>query len=385
MGKKANKKQFYKNMQQKSQRASMIQDGLKGFFLTCKTGTEKRWIKEIFNVLNEYTEKLYPDLEAQRKINDEKKRKQKEELDKAKEAEANKTEIKEENTNQNIKEENNQPEVSMTEPKHNNEDNKEVKQEEEKKEQTLDQLIAQEIQEIKKEQVFYVFDLRMSSLIFIKISDPYKDIIDVKKLGNAVIKDVMEEGKTVTRFWLRFLPILFVWKASNFGTFKTLAEKEINEYFKKTDGVKWSLEYKNRGNKTIKREDILDFVYNLINTTGSGNSVDLSNPEHSVIVEVCMDVVLFTIVPKFKEYRKYNISSLDTQQQPKDPQKTSQPKEENKDSQDVNETQNLTENKPEEKATTNPQVQPQKDVVKASEAKPKNEDGDSSDGDIDII
>ena len=49
-------------------------------------------------------------------------------------------------------------------------------------------------------------------------------------------------------------------------------------------------------------------VYNLINTTGSGNSVDLTHPEHSVIVEVCMDIMLFSIVPKFREYKRYNLS-----------------------------------------------------------------------------
>lgn len=34
-----------------------------GFFLTCDRNKEKRCIKEIFNLLNDYTDELYPDLE----------------------------------------------------------------------------------------------------------------------------------------------------------------------------------------------------------------------------------------------------------------------------------------------------------------------------------
>lgn len=73
MGKgKRGKKDHYKQMKMQQSRTEDIKDGLKGFFVTCKTGTEKRAIKELFNVLNEYTDKLYPNIEELRKINDEK-------------------------------------------------------------------------------------------------------------------------------------------------------------------------------------------------------------------------------------------------------------------------------------------------------------------------
>ena len=47
MPKKRNQKEFYKKMQKVQNRTQMIQDGLKGFLCTCKTGTEKRCIKEV--------------------------------------------------------------------------------------------------------------------------------------------------------------------------------------------------------------------------------------------------------------------------------------------------------------------------------------------------
>jgi hypothetical protein len=49
-------------------------------------------------------------------------------------------------------------------------------------------LISEEIKEMKQDEKFYVFDLKMQSLIFIKISDPYKDLISVQELGGAIVK-----------------------------------------------------------------------------------------------------------------------------------------------------------------------------------------------------
>jgi len=34
-----------------------------GFFITCDRNKEKRCIKEVFNVLNDITDELYPELE----------------------------------------------------------------------------------------------------------------------------------------------------------------------------------------------------------------------------------------------------------------------------------------------------------------------------------
>ena len=62
-GKKNNKKQFFRQQQAKTHRDSEIKDGIKGFLLTCDVNAEKRAIKEIFNLLNAYVEKLYPSLD----------------------------------------------------------------------------------------------------------------------------------------------------------------------------------------------------------------------------------------------------------------------------------------------------------------------------------
>lgn len=74
---------------------------------------------------------------------------------------------------------------------------------------SMEQMINDEISQLKDDKKFYVFDLNMQSIIFIKIADPYKDIISVKDLGAAIAHDVFVENKVLTRFCLRFLPIYF--------------------------------------------------------------------------------------------------------------------------------------------------------------------------------
>ena len=60
---KRNKKQFYKQAQQQSKRSDSIKQGMTGFLVTCDPNKEQRCIKEVFNVLNDWVEKLYPELD----------------------------------------------------------------------------------------------------------------------------------------------------------------------------------------------------------------------------------------------------------------------------------------------------------------------------------
>ena len=159
----------------------------------------------MFNVLNEYTEKLYPDIEELREKNDERIKKEKEEqeklrlqakalaMEKAGETEETKNtkEIKESDLEEKKEE---KPEIESAQTN----------------QKSMNQLIKEEIAGLKKEEKFYVFDLQTRSMIFIKISKPYRDIIDVVKLGTAILKDIHENKMTLTRFCYKFIPITFV-------------------------------------------------------------------------------------------------------------------------------------------------------------------------------
>ena len=155
----------------------------------------------------------------------------------------------------------------------------------------------------------------MEGLIFIKPSNSVSSHIDTRKIGFRIIDEIFKNEKNLCRFTNKFIPVEFLAKASQEEANIKWIEKAVNEYFdrfKGKGGTTWSLEFKARGNKSIDRESYLDVIYKLINTENSGNSVDLKNAEHSVIIEVIWDAMVFAIVPKFKEYKKYNLTYWNT-------------------------------------------------------------------------
>ena len=57
------KKQFYRKQQANSKRGQEVKGGLVGFLATCDQHKEKRCVKELYNLLNDFTERVHPDLD----------------------------------------------------------------------------------------------------------------------------------------------------------------------------------------------------------------------------------------------------------------------------------------------------------------------------------
>lgn len=65
MDRKRDKKGNYKQKFANSKRNEEVKRGITGFLVTCKGNEEKRCIREVFNVLNDFVEKCYPQLDLQ--------------------------------------------------------------------------------------------------------------------------------------------------------------------------------------------------------------------------------------------------------------------------------------------------------------------------------
>lgn len=243
---------------------------------------EKRCVKEIFNVLNEWVEKLYPDL----KVDEILPKKQEPEFD--------------ENKRQKVDEE-----------------GKEII-----KEKTIEDEIRDEVQGLRKQRIFFVFETGTQGVVFIKLLDELKPYIDVKKIGMAIINNVAETKESSTRFTFRFVPIDLLCKAGNLENFKTLAGPIIKKYFQekpiegkeianeesKVEPMTWSLEFKSKNNKSMKKQEFLDYLFSEIDS--KTHPVDLKDSEYNVIIEIFKDLLMFTVVSKYKELKKFNLSQL---------------------------------------------------------------------------
>eukprot|EP00347_Sterkiella_histriomuscorum_P020613 403337141 len=295
--KKRNQKQHYKKQFQNFKKSEELQKGITGFLVTCDQYKEQRCVKEIFNILNDQVEKLYPelDIEGIMKQCEEKRWKAKEE--------------KKRLLNQ-AKEQNGQ----------NGQEEQKQEQQESNKEHlglSVDEQIREEINQMKRERMFFIFETGTAGVVFIKLLDDFRPYIDVNHLGMSIIKEVAEKKETSTRFSFRFIPVDLLCKAGKFDEFKLLAEPVIKKYFphlKENEELTeanyrtWCLEFKKKNNESIDKAQYLDFLFKSID--GKKNPVDLRHADYSVIIEIYRDVLAFAVVPQYKEFKKCNLQQL---------------------------------------------------------------------------
>ena len=65
------------------------------------------------------------------------------------------------------------------------------------------------------------------------------------------------------------------------------------------------MEFKKRNNNAVSKKEYLDFLFKSIN--GHLHPVDMKNADLDVIIEIFKDILAFTIVPKYKQMKKFNL------------------------------------------------------------------------------
>jgi hypothetical protein len=131
MDRKRDKKNNYKAKFANSKRGEEIKRSITGFLVTCESSKEKRCVREVFNVLNDFVEKVYPDLDLQTLL---------------------------------------APTKDVIE-----------------KPEAKDDLDAELNQIQKSKRIWYTFDMQSPGVIFIKLVDQMREHIDVTKLMQAIL------------------------------------------------------------------------------------------------------------------------------------------------------------------------------------------------------
>lgn len=65
-----------------------------------------------------------------------------------------------------------------------------------------------------------------------------------------------------------------------------------------------------RNNNSIKRDEIIEDLAEIILKKNPGNKADLKNPEIAVVVEVVRGICLFSIAPNYYKFKKYNLLEI---------------------------------------------------------------------------
>ena len=246
----------YEKSKKKNQNDININDEMKGFLIFTDKHREKNCIRDAYNILNDVTEKLYPNLEDCKggiNLNEE----------------------------INIKQNNN-----------------------------ISSKIEEEIKYLQKnKKIFTSINTRCAAIIFIRIEKDYAFQISPKEIVYYIINDVINNKKSLSQCISKFYPVEICTKY-NFDILKEKVDELVKEYFKENfDTIKtWKIELRVRNNNSVNKKEIMNLILNKINK--DKYKVDYKNPELTFLVEISCNLMCLSVLEKFNEYKSYNIQSL---------------------------------------------------------------------------
>ncbi|XP_078376011.1 THUMP domain-containing protein 1-like [Oculina patagonica] len=249
-------KPFYVGHKKKKRGQELLTPGMKGILVTCNE-REKLCVREAYNVLNEYADKLYG-------------------------------------------------------PEHNRQgDDAASNSDSEDIEEALAKEVK-ELQEAKQEKRFQAVLSGANNVIFIKTNLP--DSKDPTDLVHTILTDMLKTGCKKTRHCQRFLPIAGSCHA-NKEDLQKLAEQMFQSTFFAEDAKPstFCVMYKSRNNSSMHRDDTIAALAAMVMNAGKGHTVNLNNPDLAICVEIIKNVCCMSVVKDLFKLRKYNIHEVNEQ------------------------------------------------------------------------
>ncbi|XP_053603002.1 THUMP domain-containing protein 1 homolog [Plodia interpunctella] len=263
MGDTRKKKKFYFR---KRKNKYFLEPGFRGFFCTCNF-REKDCVKEVYNLLNEYTAKLYPDLNAVDPVE--------------------------------------RPASVAPDDRSESESEDET---------DIGDLLKREVDSLKrnsqkslKHKRFQVVETGASNCIFIKTNLPSPE-----ELIEAIVKDLHVTKLQKTRHVMRLLPIMATCKA-NLPDIMECAGRLFDKYFLKEPST-FAVIFNKRFNSSVSRDLIIKELAEMVVMKNGDNKADLKNPTLCIIVEIIKGICLLSIVGNYYTYKKYNLHELSKQE-----------------------------------------------------------------------
>ncbi|OXU24577.1 hypothetical protein TSAR_003265 [Trichomalopsis sarcophagae] len=313
-GKKKRKNYFSNQGNDYKRKRLSLEPGMRGFLCTCNF-REKECVREAYNLLEEYSDKICALDDEQSNTLD---------TETAVDASKQSEEVKKEEENESKSEEKEIPSKEPEENKEQSEDNKaetETKapekeemandnDNEDDEDEDISTAFNKEINNLKAEagkplskKKFQVVDTGVSNVVFIKSTVP-----DPLELVTAIVKDLHETKKQKARYMLRMLPISIVCKAY-IDDIKVKADPLLERYFAQEPKT-FAIVFNRHSNHSLHRNDVIEDLAKIILKKNPANKANLKNPDIAVVVEVIRAVCLISIAPQYFTYKKYNLLEI---------------------------------------------------------------------------
>lgn len=181
-------------------------------------------------------------------------------------------------------------------------------------------LLEEEMTELRDESKarFAGLETSCNGIVFIRMSKEDRESTTVPAGPIKIVEAIMHEAanfqKPLTRSCLRFLPVEITCYASA-DEVKVAAGPFLQHHFPVGQGVqalKFAVVYEARANTNIDRMEIINAVAKLV---PEPHSVDLKNPDKTIIVQVVKTICAIGVVNNYKQFAKYNLRQLTSPRQ----------------------------------------------------------------------
>ena len=151
---------------------------------------------------------------------------------------------------------------------------------------------------------FQSVDSGANNCIFIKttLSNPCEIV-------ESLIDEIMRTGSQRSRFILRLIPVLGTCKAYD-KNIEELAEKILSEVLMDDSDLSYSILFKARNSNQVSKEDVYNVVGGVVRKLPGKTRVDLHSPDLCIVVEVIRSVCCIGLVRNYFGRRKYNLVEL---------------------------------------------------------------------------
>uniref|UniRef100_T1JK63 THUMP domain-containing protein n=1 Tax=Strigamia maritima TaxID=126957 RepID=T1JK63_STRMM len=240
---KKRSKNFYIQKNKRQKRNFELTPGVRGFIVTCNNNKERNCIREAYDLLNEFADKLYGPESAEDACA----------------------------TSDNI---------------------------------SIEEELKKEVEALKdKERRFQVVESGVRNCLFIrtKLEDPCAVMY-------AILNEIEKTRTQRTKFLLRMLPVMDTCKPF-IEDIKKCMDTLVTNFFATVneENSTYALTFKIRNNHSLKRDDLLPALLELIQGKKLAISPDLKNPAVVINVEIVCKTCCLSIVKNYYKYRRCNL------------------------------------------------------------------------------
>lgn len=272
-GKKRPKSYYLKCAHKKVKHGNTLDIDMRGFLVTCN-GNEKQAVREMYNLLNEYADKLYG------------------------------------------------PEEQPSANKAGESDGSDSEEED------IEEAMKKEVDAMKEKKPtgrrFQNTNTKSRNTIFIKTT-----LEDPSTLAHTILTDIYNNGIQKSRFAIRMLPISNSCKC-RLEDIENLGKKLFKKYFETPfgTGLSYTTVFTKRNNTEISRETVIPKLGQIIKELNPLHRVNHVTPDYVILVEIIGNICCISVVQDFFKFKKYNLIEVSKLKNAKEEEK--QNKNENK-------------------------------------------------------